>query len=199
MQVALQGVPRGQAAGPGDVDVGLEVLHLAGRHGFPQADRLAQRADVHEEIAHRRLDVDRRPRVRGARDLGELDAEVNAVGRGLVGRVLDLQRLDEADVQLAPRLVDEQPQEPLAVAVQAADGLLLPPAPLVPLAEVLERLAAVVEHRFAGRMRIARQHVVGVSAAHGVGHAVAGGADRVRVRLGEDPRTGRGFAAARFR
>ena len=31
-----------------------------------------------------------------------LDAEVDAVGRGLVGRILDLQRLDEADVQLRP-------------------------------------------------------------------------------------------------
>ncbi len=45
-QVALQGVPGGQAAGPGHVDVGLEVLHLAGRHRLAKADRLAQRADV---------------------------------------------------------------------------------------------------------------------------------------------------------
>ena len=56
----------------------------------------AQRADVDEEVVHRRFDVE--PASPTAR---ELDAEIDAVGRGLVRRVLDLQRLDEADVQLA--------------------------------------------------------------------------------------------------
>ena len=183
--MALQGVPRGQAAGPGHVDVGLQVLHLAGRHRFAQANRLAQRADVHQEIVHRRFDVDAssaagRIECRSTRRRPRSSAGGFWISSGSTKRTFNSPAL----------LVDEQPQEPLAVAVQAADGLLLPLAPLVPLAEILEHLAAVVEHPLAGPHRIPRQHVVGVPAAHGIGYAVAGGADGVRVRLGEDPRAG---------
>ena len=179
------GRPRGQVIST----LALRCCTSVGRHRLAEADHLAQRADVDQEVVHRRLDVVDRIFGPGLHPL-ELDAEVHAVGRGLIGRVLDLQRFDEADVQLALLLVDEQPQEPLAVAVQPADGFFLPLAPLVPLAEIVEHLAAVAEHLLAGIVGVARQDLIGMPAAHDIGHAVAGGADGVGIGLGEDPRAG---------
>ncbi len=159
------------------------MLHLPRRYRLPQADRLAQRADVHEKIVQRPLDIDL------LADAGELDAEVHSIGRRTVGRILHLQRLDEADVQLACRFVLEQPQEPLAVAIEPADRLFLPLAPLVAAAEILKHLPAVAEQGFVGRIA-AGQHAVGVAVAHGVGHAVPLGANGVGIHLGKDPRAG---------
>ncbi len=137
-EMALQGVEDRQPAGAGEIDVGRQPLHVGGGHRLAKLRHRALRVDVDDGVFQRRLHV------QPAGVPGEADAEEPAVGGRRAGRVLDFQRLDEADAEHAALNIREEPQEPLAVAVQPADGLLLPLGPAVDAAELVQHRAAVV-------------------------------------------------------
>ena len=170
------------------------MLDLIGRHRLAEADGFPQCADGDNVVLDGRLDVEGGRGVAVlALNLFEADAKIGAVGAGLVGGVLDLQRFDEADVELGALLVDEEAEEPFAVAVEAADGLFLAGGPLVALAKIFDNLQAVVGGLL-GDVVLPAGNLVRVAAADGVGDAIACRADRVGVGLREDAAAGADLA-----